>query len=110
MAKDILKSVVIGLFVTVGLLALTIIGNHTILGVITLPFTMPLALLAAIVGDQFMKGAGAAWGTISLYGFMVLRQAEWLIFLECGSLAAAFTATAQPPRSPLATLKPPKTS
>jgi len=72
MAKDILKSVVIGLFVTVGLLALTIIGNHTILGVITLPFTMPLALLAAIVGDQFMKGAGAAWGTISLYGFMVL--------------------------------------
>jgi hypothetical protein len=75
MAKDMLKSLAIGLFVTVGLVALSIIGNHTILEVITLPFTAPLALLAAVVGDGLglMKGqAGDKWGTISLYGFMVL--------------------------------------
>ena len=71
MAKDILKSLVIGLLVTVGLLALSIIGTHTILEAITLPFTMPLALLAAVVGDEIVKG-GDTWGTISLYGFMVL--------------------------------------
>jgi hypothetical protein len=72
MAKDILKSLVIGLVVTVGLLALSIIGTHTILEAITLPFTMPLALLAAVVGDEIMRRVGATWGTISLYGFMVL--------------------------------------
>ena len=73
MAKDILKSLVIGLLVTVGLLALSIIGTHTILEAITLPFTAPLAILAAVVGHEIMKGqAGAKWETISLYGFMVL--------------------------------------
>ena len=73
MAKDMLKSLVVGLFFTVGLLALTIIGTHTFLEVITLPLTAPLAILAAVVGDEIMKGrAGDKWETISLYGFMVL--------------------------------------
>jgi len=43
--------------------------------VITLPFTARLALLAAVVGDGLglMKVQdGDKWGTISLYGFMVL--------------------------------------
>jgi hypothetical protein len=70
MAKDILKSLVIGLSVTAGLLALTIIGNHTILGVITALFTAPLAVLASVVGQGITKGqAGDKWETISLYGF-----------------------------------------
>jgi len=73
MAKDMLKSLAIGLFVTVVLLALAIIGTHTILEAITLPFTAPFAVLAAVASHEIMKGqAGAKWETISLYGFMVL--------------------------------------
>jgi hypothetical protein len=73
MAKDLLKSLAIGLFFTVAILALAIIGTHTILEAITLPFTAPLAIFAAVVGHEIMKGqAGAKWETISLYGFMVL--------------------------------------
>ena len=73
MAKDILKSLVIGLVVTVGLLALSIIGTHTILEAILLPFTVPLALLASVVSYEIMnRQADATWGTISLYGFMIL--------------------------------------
>ena len=73
MAKDMLKSLAIGLFVTVALLALAIIGTHTVLEAITLHFTAPLAILAAVVGHEITKGqAGAKWETISLYGFMVL--------------------------------------
>jgi len=52
MAKDILKSLVIGLVVTVGLLALSIIGTHTILEAILLPFTAPLTLLASVVSYE----------------------------------------------------------
>ena len=73
MTKDMLKSLAIGLVVTVGLVALTIIANHTILGMVVLPFTAPLAILAAVVCDGIMKGqAGDKWGTIGLYGLMVL--------------------------------------
>lgn len=68
-----MKSLAIGLSATVALLALAIIGTHTILEAITFPFIAPLAFLAAVVGDEIMKGqAGDKWETISLYGLMIL--------------------------------------
>jgi len=73
MAKDILKSLMIGLVITVGLLALSIIGTHTILEAITLPLTAPLAMLASVVIYAITTGqTGDKWVTISLYGFMIL--------------------------------------
>ena len=46
MRKDIVKAFLIGLVGTIVVLGIAFVGTHTLLEFITLPFTMPLAVLA----------------------------------------------------------------
>jgi hypothetical protein len=73
MAKDILMALVMGMLCTVALIVAAGFLVHTDFGAILIPFTVPLGILASVVGYGITKGhAGARWETVQLYGLMIL--------------------------------------
>jgi hypothetical protein len=71
--KLVLKSFGIGMAGTVVLLGIAAVGIHTPFELITLPFVMPLTVLAGVTAYAITKGqAGSRWETIQLYGLMIL--------------------------------------
>ena len=74
LARRILKSFCVGVVVTVIIFAIAAMGGHnTLLQMVIMPFTMPPAMLASVVGYAITKGhAGGTWETIQLYGLMLL--------------------------------------